>query len=129
MNADEFYDSLTEIVKPGTDAALMWSSESDYPIEVVRLPDIEVFGWVPETTIYANRKRFVLPTDLLIYQIDLERQYEEIKQLINEFSGWVITSRVFRRVMEDDKPAEITLFLLVRFCEIWVGLRCKIIET
>ncbi len=108
---------------------LLWPSESDYKVEVVRIADSVVFNWVPEIHQHID-----FPHDKLF-----ERPYEWIQDIAHSsdadarFMAMVYPfvrhpdSRIFYRLTEE--PNVYNLYLLVRFKDRWVGLKTIVVET
>lgn len=118
MNADEFHDYLIEIVKPRTSDVLSWSSESDIPVEVIKMPCWKLWP-IPSTMLWGrfanqaftnqeNRFRFL--------------GWRELHQRRGRFD-WQETKRPGK------EPSEYIIYLVVRFGWHWIGLRCKTVET
>lgn len=122
---DNYYVLLSGIIRPGTREALHWSSKVEYPIEVVRLPDSEVFMYVPETYHIDKVAYFVPPFRLTSIQNRISQTSE---MRFNDLKTKLFRARVFRVVADDKKPKEVTVYILARFADTWVGLKCLTLE-
>lgn len=117
MNAKEFYNFLCSIVQPGTRSTPNYSSESDYPVEVVQLLD----GCQHHTEM--DPKRFVNQ-----YEIHKDAMPDHAErwgrlQLLTPVFNWRETSRM------DYEQGVKLLYILVWIDKEWIGLRCRTVET
>ncbi len=112
-----FYNKMKAVVSKHPE--IRWTSDGDYPIEIVRLKDEEIRGWEREDKYLADER--------LVNAATNEGWGE----------GWTKLSVLFiekpqeialkRPVEENDRMFE--LYLLARFGRWYVGIKTLVVET
>jgi hypothetical protein len=120
MTPDQFYTQLLAIVKPGTPECLQWSSESDYPVEVVQY---RIYYALLRGPMKQNGRN-VRPFDLIAREGMTPREVA----LAHLFAKWHNYPQ-YVYTIPTGQPSEYVVYLLVHFADEAVGISYRVIET
>ncbi len=111
---------------------LLWPSEEDHPVEVVRIADSVVFGWVPETFVPDQRQKRIKMFDPPGFELEEVANApdgdQRFMQLALAFDGRK-GGCVFYRLTDEANVYDLYLLVWFRKGRRWVGLKTRVVET